>query len=124
MPFTFMACFKLMAINEALPSLDNGFSRNSQTSNRSVKKRNNLDNSLLHYITLCSSGKMSANRVINDLVYKTILHGGKKLEVAFAIKTTAWDRKPELLAPAVKDDFSKAIEKADVPAGAAKVTLA
>jgi hypothetical protein len=67
---------------------------------------------------------MSANRVINDLVYKTILHGGKKLEVAFAIKTTAWDRKPELLAPAVKDDFSKAIEKADVPAGAAKVTLA
>jgi hypothetical protein len=41
-----------MAINEALPSLDNGSSKNSQTLESLVKKRDTLDNSLLLCITL------------------------------------------------------------------------
>ena len=65
---------------------------------------------------------MSANRIIASQVIKTVANGGKHITVKFATKTETWDR--SYLANSVQDDFSKAIEKADIPAGATTAILA
>nr|KMM70900.1 hypothetical protein CPAG_07209 [Coccidioides posadasii RMSCC 3488] len=55
--------------------------------------------------------------ILNSLLIKTIVKNGKNLDVKYATRTTAWARL--LLAKNVQQDFVKAIEKADVPEGAA-----
>ena len=65
---------------------------------------------------------MSANRVIASQVIKTVANRGKKITVKYATKTETWDR--AYLASSVQDDFSKAVEKADIPAGATVAVLA
>ncbi|EDN08735.1 hypothetical protein I7I51_00385 [Histoplasma capsulatum] len=67
---------------------------------------------------------VSAQRsnILNSLLIKTIVKNGKNLDVKYATRTTAWARL--LLAKNVQQDFVKAIEKADVPEGAASATLA
>jgi hypothetical protein len=86
------------------------------------KKKNTPDNSLLLCITLCPLSKMSANKIISSQVIKTVANRGKNITVKYAIKTETWDR--SYLASNVQDDFSKAIEKADIPAGATMAILA
>ncbi|PVH70712.1 hypothetical protein DL98DRAFT_597580 [Cadophora sp. DSE1049] len=65
---------------------------------------------------------MSANKIIASQVIKTVANRGKHITVKFATKTETWDR--SYLASSVQDDFSKAIEKADIPAGATVAVLA
>ncbi|KAG4438607.1 hypothetical protein IFR05_005931 [Cadophora sp. M221] len=65
---------------------------------------------------------MSANKIIPNQFVKTVANRGKTIEVKFATKTETWDR--SYLASGVQDDFSKAIEKADIPAGATVAVLA
>ncbi|KAL2368283.1 hypothetical protein RJ035_006229 [Blastomyces gilchristii] len=60
--------------------------------------------------------------ILNSLLISTIVKNGKNLDVKYATRTTAWARL--LLAKNVQQDFVKAIEKADVPEGAASATLA
>ncbi|OAX84184.1 hypothetical protein ACJ72_01459 [Emergomyces africanus] len=60
--------------------------------------------------------------ILNSLLIKTIVKNGTNLDVKYATRTTAWARL--LLAKDVQQDFVKAIEKADVPEGAASATLA
>lgn len=65
---------------------------------------------------------MSANKIISSQVIKTVANRGKNIKVKYATKTETWDR--SYLASSVQDDFSKAIEKADIPAGATTAILA
>jgi len=63
-----------------------------------------------------------SNKVINSALIKNITKNGKNLGLKYATKTDTWTR--PVLAQSVKDGFSKAIEKADVPANAASAILA
>lgn len=65
---------------------------------------------------------MSANKIISSQLIKTITNSGKSITLKYATKTDAWDR--NYLAQSVQDDFSKAMENADVPAGATTAILA
>ncbi|EEH05385.1 predicted protein [Histoplasma capsulatum G186AR] len=60
--------------------------------------------------------------ILNSLLIKTIVKNGKNLHVKYATQTTAWARL--LLSRNVQQNFVKAIEKADVPEGAASAILA
>ena len=62
------------------------------------------------------------NNVVNSTLIKQITKNGKSFALKYATQTETWTRTN--LAQSVKDDFSKVIEKADVPANAASATLA
>lgn len=62
------------------------------------------------------------NNVVNSALIKQITKNGKNLALKYATQTETWTR--TYLAQSVKDDFSRVIEKADVPAKAATATLA
>lgn len=62
------------------------------------------------------------NKVINSALIKSITNGGRSITVKYATKTDNWTR--PVLAQSVKDDFSKAMTKADVPAKATTAILA
>jgi hypothetical protein len=62
------------------------------------------------------------NKVINSTFIKNISNSGRSIAVKFATKTDSWTR--PILAQSVKEDFSKAMEKADVPAKATTAILA
>jgi hypothetical protein len=66
--------------------------------------------------------KMPANKILSSQAIKTVANSGKNITVKYATKTETWDR--SYLASNVQDDFSKAIEKADIPAGATVAILA
>ncbi|OCL11111.1 hypothetical protein AOQ84DRAFT_396452 [Glonium stellatum] len=65
---------------------------------------------------------MSANKIVSSQLIKTIKNSGKNIKLKYATKTEAWDR--TYLAQSVQEDFGKAVEKADVPAGATTAILA
>lgn len=62
------------------------------------------------------------NKVINSTLIKSITKNGNSFALKYATQTETWNR--TYLTQSVKDDFSNAIEKADVPANAASATLA
>lgn len=62
------------------------------------------------------------NKVINSALIKNITNSGRSITVKYATKTDNWTR--PVLDQSVKDDFSKAVEKADVPAKATTAILA
>lgn len=64
---------------------------------------------------------MSYNQVFKSSFIKSIVKNGKNLAVEYATETAAWKRTQ--LANAVKEDFTQALEKSDVPANAAKAIL-
>ena len=57
-----------------------------------------------------------ANKVIASNTIKTIINGGRTITLKYATETDAWKRYS--LATDVQENFTKAMEKADVPAGA------
>ncbi|MCJ1477645.1 hypothetical protein MMC13_006318 [Lambiella insularis] len=57
-----------------------------------------------------------ANKVISSSTIKTITNGGRSITLKYATETDLWKRYN--LATDVKEKFTKAMEKADVPAGA------
>lgn len=57
-----------------------------------------------------------ANKVISSSTIKTIMNGGRSITLKYATETDLWKRYN--LAADVQEKFTKAIEKADVPAGA------
>ncbi|KAK2052406.1 hypothetical protein LY76DRAFT_555751 [Colletotrichum caudatum] len=57
-----------------------------------------------------------ANKVISSSTIKTIMNGGRSITVKYATQTDSWTRYH--LATDVQEKFSKAMETADVPAGA------
>ena len=65
---------------------------------------------------------MSANKIISSQLIKTVANSGKNIKVKYATKTDTWDR--SYLASSVQDDFSKAIEKTDIPNSATIAILA
>lgn len=65
---------------------------------------------------------MPPNKILSSQAIKTVANSGKNIMVKYATKTETWDR--SYLASSVQDDFSKAIEKADIPAGATVAILA
>ncbi|KAF3398709.1 hypothetical protein DPV78_006401 [Talaromyces pinophilus] len=64
---------------------------------------------------------MSYNQVFKSLFIKNIVKNGKTMAVEFATEISAW--KCTQLANTVKEDFTQALEKSDVPANAAKAIL-
>lgn len=62
------------------------------------------------------------NKIISSALIKNITKNGKNLTLKYATKTDTWNR--PVLAQSVKNDFSKAIEKANVPTDAATAILA
>jgi hypothetical protein len=65
---------------------------------------------------------MPPNRVLSARAIKTVFNKGQEIMVKYATKTEGWER--TFLATSVQDDFSNAVEKADVPARAATAILA
>ncbi|OBT39073.1 hypothetical protein VE00_09918 [Pseudogymnoascus sp. WSF 3629] len=65
---------------------------------------------------------MPANKILSSQAIKTVANNGKNIMVKYATKTETWDR--SYLASSIQDDFSKAVEKADIPAGATVAILA
>lgn len=63
-----------------------------------------------------------SNQIINSALIKNITNGGRTITLKYATKTDTWTR--PMLGQSVKDDFSKAMEKADVPAKATTAILA
>ena len=63
-----------------------------------------------------------ANNVVSSSFIKTIFKDGKNVTLRYATETDAWKRTS--LAQSVKDGFSKAMEKADVPANAESAIMA
>jgi hypothetical protein len=63
-----------------------------------------------------------ANKVINTAFIESIVNGGKSVNLKYATKTDTWSR--PFLAQSVKEDFSKAMKKADIPATATTAILA
>lgn len=57
-----------------------------------------------------------ANKVVSSSTIKTLMKGGRSINVKYAVETDTWRR--SYLAPDVQENFVKAMEKADVPAGA------
>lgn len=62
------------------------------------------------------------NKIISSALVKNITKNGKNLTLKYATKTDKWTR--PVLAQSVKNDFSKAVEKANVPTDAATAILA
>jgi hypothetical protein len=62
------------------------------------------------------------NKVINSALINSITNGGRSIALRYATKTDNWVR--PVLGQSVKDDFTKAMEKADVPAKATTAILA
>lgn len=62
------------------------------------------------------------NKVISRSTIKIILNGGRQITLQYATKTDTWDRYN--LATDVRQKFAKAMEKADVPAGATTAIMA
>ena len=62
------------------------------------------------------------NNVVNSTLIKQITKNGKNFTLKYATQTDTWTR--TYLAQSVKDDFSRVIETADIPAKAASATLA
>jgi hypothetical protein len=62
------------------------------------------------------------NKVLEASVIKTIMNSGRSVTLKYATKTETWTR--PTLAQSVKDGFSKAMEKADVPANAESAIMA
>jgi hypothetical protein len=65
---------------------------------------------------------MAPNKIFKSAFIKNVIKNGKPLAVEYATETTSWRR--TLLAQSVQEDFSQAVEKSDVPAGAAHAILA
>jgi hypothetical protein len=59
---------------------------------------------------------MAANRVLASTTIKSVLNNGRTINVKYATETDTWKR--YLLSQDQQDQFIKAIEKADIPAGA------
>jgi hypothetical protein len=57
-----------------------------------------------------------ANKVVSSSTIKTIVNGGRSITVKYATETVSWKR--HRLASDMQDEFAKAMEQADVPAGA------
>ncbi|KAF2109333.1 hypothetical protein BDV96DRAFT_529853 [Lophiotrema nucula] len=57
-----------------------------------------------------------ANKVISSSTIKTVMNGGRSITVKYATETDSWKR--HNLTTDTQDKFAKAMEKADVPAGA------
>jgi hypothetical protein len=53
-----------------------------------------------------------SNQIINSALIKNITNGGRVVTLKYATKTDTWTR--PMLGQSVKDDFSKAMKKADV----------
>jgi hypothetical protein len=62
------------------------------------------------------------NKVISSSTIKTISNGGRQITLQYATKTDTWNRYN--LATDVQQKFAKAMEKADVPAGATTAIMA
>jgi hypothetical protein len=62
------------------------------------------------------------NTILNSVFIRSVQNGTKRVAVKFATETDTWNR--PFLAQSVMDDFSKAIEKADIPAEATTAILA
>ncbi len=62
------------------------------------------------------------NEIINSALIKNIANGGRSITLKYATKTDNWTR--PVLAQSVKDDTSKAMKKANVPAKATTAILA
>lgn len=62
-----------------------------------------------------------SEKIISSSVIKTVVNNGKNLTLEYATETEAWKRSQ--LAQSVKDGFSKAMEKADVPDTAASAIM-
>lgn len=62
------------------------------------------------------------NNVINSALIKSITNAGRSITLKYATKTDNWNR--PVLGQKVKNDFAKAMEKADVPAKATTAILA
>ncbi|KAK6361068.1 hypothetical protein LTR81_028176, partial [Elasticomyces elasticus] len=56
------------------------------------------------------------NKVISSSTIKMISNGGRQISLQYATKTDTWNRYN--LATDVQEKFAKAMEKADIPAGA------
>jgi len=65
---------------------------------------------------------MATNKIIASQLIKNINKAGKDIAVKYATKTEAWDR--TFLAPQVQEQFTKVIEKANVPSNATTAVLA
>ena len=62
------------------------------------------------------------NTVIDSALIKTLSKGGRQIKVMFASETSDWRR--TFLSPGVRDGFVKALEKAEIPAGATEAIMA
>lgn len=62
------------------------------------------------------------NKIISSALIENITKNGKNLTLKYATKTDTWTR--PVLAQSVKQDFSKAIQKANVPTNASTAILA
>ncbi len=62
------------------------------------------------------------NKIINRAPIKNITTNGKSISIKYATKTESWSR--PVMAQSVKENFSKATEKTDVPENAAAAILA
>ncbi|KAI7229211.1 hypothetical protein KC357_g8877 [Hortaea werneckii] len=62
------------------------------------------------------------NKVISSSTIKTISNGGRQITLQYATKTDTWNRYN--LASEVQQKFAKAMEKADIPAGATTAIMA
>jgi len=63
-----------------------------------------------------------SNKIIAAQHIKTVFNSGSTIAVKYATKTEAWNR--TYLDKKVQDDFGKAVEETEVPAGATVVVLA
>jgi len=62
-----------------------------------------------------------ANKVLASSTIKTFVSGGREVALKYATETDSWKRYK--LSPDTQEKYAKAMEKADVPAGATTAIL-
>ncbi|EDN99977.1 predicted protein [Sclerotinia sclerotiorum 1980 UF-70] len=111
-----MDSFELVCIYEGALSSENGISQKSSQISQDRLKRQTLQVIISFLHISVSQARCPPKKGIFSQVIKDLVNRGKNVTVKYATKIETWDR--AYLAGSVQEDFSKAIEKADIPAGA------